>query len=81
MSEWLEESTEVDKMMGWEVREKEDGQELVPQRREGALKQEFPCTGKLPHRWAERGAAKSCKTRQSRVLEGSKQRKLYFSVC
>ena len=50
--------------------------ELVLQGREGALKQEeFLCTGKLPHRPAQRGVAKSQKTRQSRELEGSKQRK------
>ena len=46
----------------------------MPQRREGALKQEFCCTGKLPHRQAQRVPAKSQKTRQSRELEDSKQR-------
>ena len=51
----------------------------MPQGREGVLKQEeFPCTGKLPRRWAQGGAAESWETWQSSDLEGRKQRKLHF---
>ena len=37
--------------------------------------------GNFLHRQAQGGASKSWKTRQSRDLKGSKQRKLLFSVC
>ena len=50
--------------------------------KDGVLKpEEFPCTGKLPQSWVQRGAVESWKTRQSRDLEGRKQRKLHFSAC
>lgn len=47
---------------------------------EGALKQKFLFSGKLPHSQAQRGAAKCWKTRHNRDLEGSKQRELHFSA-
>ena len=57
------------------------GRELVLRGKVGVLKQEeFLCTGKLLHRQAQGGAAKSQKTRQSRGLEGIEQRKLHFSA-
>ena len=53
----------------------------MPWGRERVMKQEeFPCTGKLPHRRAQRGAVESQKTGQSTGLEGMKQRKLHFSA-
>ena len=49
------------------------GQELVPQGRERVMKEEdFLCTGKFPHRWAQGGAVESWKAGQSRDLEGRK---------
>ena len=41
--------------------------------------EEFPCTGKLPYRWAQGGAVESQKAKQSWDL-GKYQRKLYFSA-
>ena len=41
--------------------------------------EEFPCTGKLPYRWAQGGAVESQKARQSWDL-GKNQRKLHFSA-
>lgn len=39
-------------------RKRTSGQELVPQGREGVVKQEkFPCTGEFPHSWDQEGAA------------------------
>ena len=46
----------------------------------GSPKQKFPCTRKLPQRQVSGGAEILWKTRQSRDLEGSKQRKLLFSA-
>jgi hypothetical protein len=42
--------------------------------------EEFPCTGKLPHRRAQGVAVESQITGQSTGLEGRKQRKLHFSA-
>ena len=44
------------------------------------MKQEFPCTVKLPHSRAQGGAAESLKTGGSMDLEGRTQRKLHFSA-
>ena len=58
-------------------------QELVPEGRERGSPETGGApvhTGKLPHRRAQRGAAKSWKTGQSRDVEGRKQRKLHFSA-
>ena len=55
---------------------KNPGWDLVPQGKEGVLKQEeFLCTGKLPCRWAQGGTVEAWKTKQRRDLEGRKQRK------
>jgi len=54
--------------------------EACASREGGSPKQEFRCTRKLPHRWVSGGAEISQKTRQSRDLEGSKQRKMLFSA-
>ena len=42
--------------------------------------EEFPCTGKLPHRRTQGRAEESWKTGQSQALEEKKQRNLHFSA-
>ena len=42
--------------------------------------EEFPCTWKFPRRQTQEEAMESWKARQSRNLDGRKQRKLHFSA-
>jgi len=59
---------------------KTNGWEIVPQGREGVLKQEeSSCTEKLTHR-PKGGAVESWKTGQNKDLESRKQRKLHVSA-